>query len=405
MVWALRRPGTGGKRRQPRVGPFRTRAEAEAAVRSEILRTSLGGLPCAYKVTVAEYCQEWLVRNRPRLAKTSFEDYERIIDNLLVPAWGDLKLVKLLPPHLQALYRVLGSQSMAVNDLVLSVTERLAPARTHHGARKLKGTWQYPLSAKRIRKVHAVISSILTDARKRGLLVNNPATYTGLPAVVKEPPLVWTQARVEAWRESGQKPAKVMVWTPEQCVAFLQYMVEVRERDFALYLLAMTRGPRCGELLRLRWPDVDLNEPGSFTTRGTKTPRSRRTIHLGQANTVALGQWRHAQRRERERSGLLWTHSGLVFTDPWGKRISRHTLRERFIHLADEAGLPPLRFHDLRHCAASLALASGADLKIISETLGHSSYAFTADFYTNVMPYDDRQAAEAILALLGRTSA
>ena len=165
----------------------------------------------------------------------------------------------------------------------------------------------------------------------------------------------------------------------------------------------MTRGPRRGELLRLRWPDVDLNEPGSFTIRGTKTPRSRRTIHLGQANVVALGQWRHAQRRERERIGLLWTHSGLVFTDPWGKRISRHTLRERFIHLADEAGLPPLRFHDLRHCAASLTLSAGADMKIISETLGHSSYAFTADFYTNMMPYDDLQAAEAVFALLGHT--
>ncbi|GAA1464146.1 site-specific integrase [Nocardiopsis exhalans] len=398
-------PSAGGQRRQPRVGPFRTRAEAEAAVRAEILRTSLGGLPCAYKVTVAEYFQDWLVRNKPRLVKTSFEDYERIINNLLVPVWGDLKLVKLLPPHLQALYRVLGSQNTAANDLVPTVTERLAPTRTNRGARKLKGTWQYPLSAKRICKVHAVISSVLTEACERGLLVNNPATYTGLPPLARKPPLVWTQARVDAWRESGEKPAQVMVWTTEQCVAFLRHLAEVGERYFALYLLAMSRGPRCGELLGLRWPDVDLNAPGSFTIQGTKTERSYRTIHLGQANVVALRQWRHAQQRERERSGLLWTHSGLVFTDRWGKRISRHTLRERFIHLTDEAGLPPIRFHDLRHCAASLTLSAGADMKIISETLGHSSYAFTADFYTNMMPDDDLQAAEAVFALLGHTPA
>ncbi len=398
-------PSLDGKRNQPRVGPFRTRAEAEAAVRSEILRTSLGGLPCAYKVTVAEYFQDWLVRNKPRMVKTSFEDYERIINHLLIPALGELKLVKVLPPHLQALYLVLGAQNIVANDLVPAITERLAPTRIHRGARKLRGTWQYPLSAKRIHKVNAVISSVLTDACEKGVIVNNPATYTGLPPVVKERPMVWTQARVDAWRETGHKPAKVMVWTTEQCVAFLRHLAEEGERYFALYQLAMSRGPRCGELLGLRWPDVDLNAPGSVTIQGTKTERSRRTIHLGQANVVALRHWRHVQQREREQSGVLWTHSGLVFTDPWGKRVSRYTLRERFLHLADEAGLPPIRFHDLRHCAASLTLATGAQMKIISETLGHSSYAFTADVYTNVMPYDDHQAAEAVCTLLGREPA
>jgi len=352
---------------------------------------------------VAEYFQDWLVRNKPRLATTSFADYARIINHLLIPALGELKLAKVLPPHLQALYLVLGAQNIAANDLVPAITERLSPTRTHHGARKLQGTWQYPLSAQRIRKVHAVISSVLTDACEKGVIVNNPATHTGLPPMRKEPPLVWTPARVDAWQETGQKPAKVMVWTTEQCVAFLRHLAETRERYFALYQLAMTRGPRCGELLRLRWPDIDLTAPGSFTIQGTKTERSHRTIHLGQANVVALGHWRHAQQREREKSGVLWTHSGLVFTDLWGKRISRHTLRERFIHLADEAGLPPIRFHDLRHCAASLTLAAGADMKIISDTLGHSSYAFTADVYTNVMPYSDRQAADAVFTLLDRT--
>src|SRR5699024_11979590 len=89
--------------------------------------------------------------------------------------------------------------------------------------------------------------------------------------------------------------------------------------------------PRCGELLRLRWPDIDLTAPGSFTIQGTKTERSHRTIHLGQANVVALGHWRHAQQRESEKSGVMWTHSGMVFTELWGKRISRHSLQEHFI--------------------------------------------------------------------------
>lgn len=89
----------------------------------------------------------------------------------------------------------------------------------------------------------------------------------------------------------------------------------------------------------------------------------------------------------------------------WDKRVSRHTLRKRVLHLSDETGLPPIRFHDLRHRAASLTPAAGADMKIISETLGHSSPAFTADVYTNAMPYNDRQAAEAVFALLGREPA
>src|SRR5699024_12662364 len=102
------------------------------------------------------------------------------------------------------------------------ITERLSPTRTHHGARKLQGTWQYPLSAQRIRKVHAVISSGRTDACEKGVIVNNPATHTGLPPMRKEPPLLWTPARGDAWQETGRQPAKVMGWSTEQCAAGLR---------------------------------------------------------------------------------------------------------------------------------------------------------------------------------------
>src|SRR5699024_12309780 len=126
------------------------------------------------------------------IATTSFSYYTLIITHLLIPALGELKLAKVLPLHLQALYLVLGAQNIAANDLVPAITERLSPTRTHHGASELQGTWQYPLSAQRIRKVHAVISSVLTDACGKGVVADNDATHTGLGPMREEPPLVWT---------------------------------------------------------------------------------------------------------------------------------------------------------------------------------------------------------------------
>ncbi|WP_077692750.1 MULTISPECIES: tyrosine-type recombinase/integrase [Nocardiopsis] len=132
-------------------------------------------------------------------------------------------------------------------------------------------------------------------------------------------------------------------------------------------------------------------------------PGPGRSEHGGQRRGPAPLAPRPAARARWEWSAVDAHRAGLHRS--WDKRVSRHTPRERVLHLSDETGLPPIRFHGLRHRAASLTSAAGADMRIISETLGHSSPAFTADVHTNAMPYNDRQAAEAVFTLLGREPA
>ncbi|MFV2199100.1 site-specific integrase [Nocardiopsis sp. LOL_012] len=339
-----------------RIGPFRTRAEAQETLRHEISRTSYGGVPSAHKITVESHFNDWLARQRPRLAVSTFADYERVIRNIVQPTLGHVKLVRLTTHHLRCLYAALGADGIESNSSVALMAERLAPSKTGPDAPMRKGTWKYPLSAKRIRKVHSIISSGLTRACKTGLIAHNPAWNAGLPKMVEEPALVWTEPRVTHWRETGRKPATVMVWTPEQCGQFLDYLQETRDRQYALFQLAMTRGPRCNELTNLLWRDLDLSEPGIITIRGTKTPRSYRTFHLGQENVAALRRWYRVQEQERWEAGLRWTHSGHVFTNPRGEPVTRNALRHRFTRLTAAADVPPIRLHDLRHCAASLGL-------------------------------------------------
>ncbi|WP_150241758.1 tyrosine-type recombinase/integrase [Nocardiopsis quinghaiensis] len=278
---------------------------------------------------------------------------------------------------------------------------RLQAAR---GQTSVKAVWT-PSSPGRIHKVHAVIRSALTQACKTGLLNHNPAQYVSLPRLSYRRALVWTPENIDFWRRTGEKPSSVMAWTEKQAGRFLDQIEKTEDRDISLFHLALTRGPRCQEMLNLKWSDMVLEDSGKVAIHGTKTPRSQRTISLGKANVELLKKWRRAQKRERGMSGKQWADAGHVFTDKDGKRITRQQLWRKLGDLAQEAGLPPVRIHDLRHCAASLSLAAGTDLKVISEMLGHRNYKYTADTYVHVMPKHDQVAAEAVTGVIPRRAA
>jgi integrase len=184
------------------------------------------------------------------------------------------------------------------------------------------------------------------------------------------------------------------------------------ERLAALWSLAASTGMRRGEVLGLRWVDVDL-ERARVAVRQTlvvagrevvvsepKTSRGRRSIALDPRTVAQLRAWRAAQAAERLQWGSSWVNSGLVFTRENGSPLHPEWLSDAFAWRIKQAGLPVVRFHDLRHTHASLGLAAGVPIKVMSERLGHSTSSFTADAYQHVTPALEEQAAATVARLV-----
>lgn len=187
------------------------------------------------------------------------------------------------------------------------------------------------------------------------------------------------------------------------------------DRFEALYVLALTTGLREGELLGLHWKDVDLDRGRlqvvatmqrdrinkGFTFSEPKTDRSRRPVILTATAIAALRRHRVAQAEERLRAGPLWEDDGLVFANTVGKPVEAgNVLRRSFWPLLEKAGLPHIRFHDLRHSAATLLMSKGVHPKVVSEMLGHSKISITLDLYSHTVPAMHQEAAEAMDAIM-----
>ena len=221
--------------------------------------------------------------------------------------------------------------------------------------------------------------------------------------------MVWTSARIEQWQRTGIRPA-VAVWTPAQTAAFLNAIRG--HRLYAAYHLIALRGLRRGEACGLRWCDIDLDAAtaiiswqlqqhgGHITLCPPKTARSERIIALDSTTVAALRTHRAGQQAEQAVLGDRYHDSGYVITSLNGDPLAPDRLSRYFRQLSAAAGLPPIRLHDLRHGAATLALAAGADLKVVQDMLGHSSIVLTADTYTSVLPEVAHRAAEDTAALI-----
>lgn len=201
-----------------------------------------------------------------------------------------------------------------------------------------------------------------------------------------------------------------MVWTPEQTTRFLERAY--RDRLYALFHLIALKGPRRGEAVGLEWESVRLGDGAvDITTQVVQlgwdtvvtTPKSaagRRTITLDGDTAAVLKAWRARQRQERLKAGESWTDSGRVFTHPDGTGVHPGWVSGLFCRVAAEAGLPPISLHGLRHGAASLSLAAGVHVKVVSAELGHATTSFTQDTYRSVFPDVAKAAAEATAKLL-----
>jgi integrase len=306
--------------------------------------------------TVGSFLMTWLEGARPTIRPGTWRRYEQITRLYLVPGLGRVRLVALGPHHVAKLYRDLLAGGMT-------------PAMVNY--------------------VHRTLRRALGQAERWKLVTSNAA------AVVTPP--------------RGER-REMHTLTAEQVRRLLDV---APDRDRPLYLLAVSSGMRLGELLGLRWADVDLDRgsvavvatlrtiPGMATAFAPpKTTRSRRRVELSESVVAALSAHKVATIEERWRAGQLWQDHDLVFPNVLGRPRNPSNIIRAFHPLLERAGLPRIRFHDLRHTAATLMLGRGVHAKLVSDMLGHASIGITLDTYSHALPSMHREAALVMEELL-----
>ena len=199
-------------------------------------------------------------------------------------------------------------------------------------------------------------------------------------------------------------------FTPEEARQFLSAVHG--DRLEALFSVALALGLRQGEALGLRWSAVDLENgelhvrtalqriEGKLTVVPPKTKQSKRKITLPAVSVAVLRAHRIRQMEEQLLAGSQWEDHDLVFANTIGKPLKKANIGKRLKDLLAKAGLPPMRFHDLRHCCASLLLAQNVHPKVVQEILGHTQIATTLDLYSHVLPHVRRETADLMDRML-----
>ncbi|EHR53572.1 site-specific recombinase XerD [Saccharomonospora marina XMU15] len=358
--------------------------------------TSLGEMP-----TVGEWLQSWVI-TRKKIREGTRIGYRSHIRHWLIPHLGHYRLDVLTVEHISRMFDAMAER----NDTISAAKESDDPEirKSVHGMR-ITG-------AATMQRYRATLRAALNAAIRAQKITFNPASYVELPSGRRPKALLWTPDRVERWRRTGQKPSRVMVWTPEQIGRFLDQAEG--HPYYALFHLIAYRGLRRGEACGLPWWNIDL--PNQSITISTalvqigwqaefgepKSEASGRIIALDEATTLVLRRQKKHQNELRAAAGAAWVEHELVCTEPDGSPLHPAKLTDAFHAIADAAELPPVRLHDLRHGAATLMLAAGADLKVVQELLGHSTIAVTADTYSHVLPELARETAEAAASIVPR---
>ena len=327
------------------------------------------------KLTVEAYMMRWL--DGLRLRPGTMQSYRRIVRLHVLPHIGDLRLDKLTGTRLSVLYRRLEAD----------------------GFRRGNQAGQKGLSPRSVRYVHTLVSSAMKAAVADGLLVVNPAAKAKPPTA------------------SEARAPEMTAWSTEQASAFLRWVKDNRDGWQEWHTLLYT-GMRRGELMGLRWSDLDLDRATVSIGRsvGVVMLDGHRSMNIGQTKTGKprvvdldagtagmLREWRKA----RGAVGLGLVRQGAyVFGKLDGGHMDPDTLSARFVRHLTSAGkalgtdaVPVVRVHDLRHTHATALLRAGTPVKVVSERLGHSDVMTTLRVYQHVMPGMQAQAAETFAAL------
>ena len=314
-------------------------------------------------LTLGEYLASWLELCEGRgLRPASIASYGVTIRTTIAPRLGRIQLESITPHDLNGLY---------LNLL-------------REGRRDGRGG----LSPRTVRYAHAILRKAFADAVRLGHLETNPS-------LAADPPTA-----------RAARPRQFPTWDP---VELRQFLDSVRDDQFyAAFYLAAASGMRRGEVLGLRWCDLDIEgqqlsvvqcviEVAHAVRVGPpKSDRSRRMIALDEKTIAVLAEHKRAEEEKRLKRGARLTPHEFVFAHDDGSPIHPACFSQIFSRRVAAAQVPRIRFHDLRHTHATLALRARVHPKIVSERLGHSTIAITLDTYSHCIPSMQREAAEVI---------
>lgn len=355
-LWEARITLGGGKRKS-----FYAKTRQEAARKlAAALRDQEAGLPVVGSAqTVEQYLLSWLAAVKPTIRDQTWRVYELRVRVHVIPTLGSTRITKLTAQQIQLLY-------------AQKLEEGLSTTTVHH--------------------LHAVLHRAFDAALRLGVIQRSVLDMVEVPRM-----------RHHEMKTLSGAQAQQLLATARG------------DRLEALYVVALATGMRQGELLALRWHDVDL-DGASLQVRASvhytkdgyvfaepKTKYSRRRIALSQVAVAALREHQMRQQAERLELGEAWEDHDLVFPNAVGKPLDgTNLLHYWFYPLLKRAGLPRVRFHDLRHTAATLLLEHSINPKVVSEMLGHSHVSVTLGIYSHVMPHMQQQAADAMDAALSQ---
>lgn len=328
-----------------------SKAECQAWLRKMLDQAGQGWNYAGGKMTLGEYLQVWLENSRASLRLKTHDQYRRTVEKHILPLIGNIRLKDLRPECVERLYASL---------------------------------LKFGSGVRTVRIVHAVLHRSLEKAVRYGLILRNPTDGAALPQY---------------------KHAEMMVLDEIQVSQLL--VAAKGSRHEALYHLAVTTGMRMGELFGLRWSDLHWVSGRIYVRRQVqyvpghgwsfvepKTRSGRRTIKLGEGVLHALREHLERQQRERDTARERWLDHDLIFPSKSGTPMDPSNLRLDFTHVLQQAGLPKIRFHDLRHTAASLMLNHGIPVIVVSKMLGHSKPSITMDIYGHLYNEMQDEAAQ-----------
>ena len=354
-----------GKRKQIKKLGFAKEQLAQQALTKALASIDGGRLVGADKQTVEMFLRGWLAdyERSQTVKRTTVHLAKGTVERSLIPGLGAVRLIALNAKTIESF----------LGDL-------LSNGRIENKRDKPKG-----LSPKTVRNIFGVLHRALNDAVRWGLLPFNPASNVVLPRY--ERPLM-------------------KVWSGEQAGAFINFAESNQDPYYAIWRLLLVTGLRRGELLGLRWSDVDLVE-GKITVAQarvmagnkcvTTTPKSRagsRTISIDPNTVIALAQLKNEQESKAKELGS-WLTDLIVTTDD-GRPLPPNWLYLRFKSAQRGSGLPSIHLHQARHTAVTWQLSVGTPAHIVSKRTGHKKTSTTTDIYAHFMPEQDNQASLTI---------
>ncbi len=335
---------------------FRTKKEAQEFLTDTMSAIRGGVFSEPSKVTLGEFLLErWLPTKKMAVRVSTYASYRGLVERHIVPALGHLQIQQLSADRLDKFYADFVSRGLAT---------------------------------KTIRNIHVLLHRALADAVRKNLVPRNVADAA-------DPPKLNRADREE-----------MKTWTPEQLRKFFAGIID--HRLAAAYILAATTGMRRGEVLGVRWRDIDfksrrlhvqqtvLTVEYQIVIGRPKTLRGERKIALDEQTIRVLQIHREAQRREKQLLGDGYQDHGLVFAREDGAPVHPDYFSQTFDRTVKRLGLPKIRLHDLRHTHATLGLAAGVHVKVIADRLGHATTSFTQDVYIHAIPAVEEDAADQI---------